>query len=224
MSNFKNRQVAGAALADALEGREFENPLVLALPRGGVPIGAEVARKLNAPMDLIMVRKIGVPRQPELAAAAIVNGDRPELVVNEHVAEMAGLTHDDIDALGKVQLEEIRRRRGLYFQDHQETKIEGRTAIIVDDGIATGATIKAALQATRRHGPALLILAVPVAPSDTLAELESDVDEIICLETPEFFHAIGVHYADFSQVSDEEVIRLMQDTRKAYERTSASKS
>lgn len=213
MTRFHDRQAAGRALASALEGRGFDNPLVLALPRGGVPIGAEIARALGAPMDLVMVRKIGVPRQPELAAAAIVNGDDPQLVVNQEIAAMAGLSADDIDALAQTQLEEIRRRRGLYLQGQPEIEIRGRTAIVVDDGIATGATVRAALKATRQRGAARLVLAVPVAPQDTLTALQGEVDEIVCLQTPEFFYAIGAHYVDFAQVPDAEVIRLMQETR-----------
>lgn len=215
MTRFHDRRAAGRALASALEGRGYQDPLVLALPRGGVPIGAEIARALGAPMDLVMVRKIGVPRQPELAAAAIVNGDTPQLVVNPEIAAMAGLSSADIDALAQTQLDEIRRRRGIYLQGHPATEIRGRTAIIVDDGIATGATVKAALKATRQRGAARLILAVPVAPQDTLSALQGEVDEIVCLQTPDFFYAIGAHYVNFAQVPDAEVIRLMQETRAA---------
>ncbi|MBT8476595.1 MAG: phosphoribosyltransferase [Alphaproteobacteria bacterium] len=211
MSRYKNRVVAGQALAEALAERGYPDPIVLALPRGGVPVGAEVARALGAPLDLVMVRKIGVPTQPELAAAAVVNGDHPEVVLNDEVMRMAGLDRADIDRLAATQLDEIKRRRVLYFRGRSRKDIAGKTAIVVDDGVATGATTRAALIAVRRQKPARLVLAVPVGPADTLAELKGDVDDLICLETPRFFHAIGVHYADFSQVSDDEVVRILDE-------------
>jgi putative phosphoribosyl transferase len=211
MNGFSNRIAAGQALAEALARKGYADPVVLALPRGGVPIGLEVARRLRAPLDLVMVRKIGVPYQPELAAAAVVNGAHPEIVVNEEIAAIAGLSRKDIDSLADVQLQEIRRRRQLYLKDRAQVPVEGRTAIVVDDGIATGATTRAALKAVRRRRPAKLVLAVPVAPADTLDALRGDVDEIVCLATPAFFYAIGAHYIDFSQVSDEEVMRLLEE-------------
>ena len=211
MTKFKNRITAGKALAKALVAKNYSDPVILALPRGGVPLGLEVARSLKAPLDLIMVRKIGVPHQPELAAAAIVNGDNPELVVNEDIAAYAGLDQDKLDRLAKTQLEEIKRRRGIYLKGRAQVSAEGRTVIVVDDGIATGATIRASLKAVRRRKPAKLVLAVPVAPVDTLEKLRAEVDELICLETPEPFYAIGAHYIDFSQVSDQEVVRLLDE-------------
>jgi putative phosphoribosyl transferase len=211
MTGFNNRIAAGQALAGALVKKDYADPVVLALPRGGVPVGLEVARTLGAPLDLVMVRKIGVPYQPELAAAAVVNGAHPELVVNEDIAAHTGLSRKELDRLAGVQLEEIKRRRKIYLEDRAQVPIEGRTAIIVDDGIATGATVRAALKAVRRLKPAKLVLAVPVAPADTLDALRGDVDEIICLETPEFFYAIGAHYIDFGQVPDAEVVRLLAE-------------
>lgn len=211
MSHYQNRTEAGKALAEALAPREFEDPVILALPRGGVPVAIEVARALKAPMDLVMVRKIGVPRQPELAAAAIVNGDTPQIVVNEDIAAYVGLSHDDIEHLAQTQLEEIARRRAVYLKDRASVPVEGRTAIVVDDGIATGATMRASLKALRQRGPAKLVLAVPVAASDTLEDLRAEVDEAICLYEPRPLYGIGAHYADFSQTSDEEVIRLMDE-------------
>lgn len=211
-----NRVTAGQALAEALAERNFDHPLVLALPRGGVPVAAEVARKLGAPLDLVMVRKIGVPNQPELAAAAVVNGAHPEIVVNDGIAAMAGLTRSDIEALADAQLEEIKRRRAIYMKGRTQVPIEGKTAIIVDDGIATGATIRAALLAVRRQDPSRLVLAVPVAPADTLDDLRPTVDEIVCLETPEPFYAIGGHYVDFNQVPDEEVVQRLAEAAKIH--------
>jgi len=211
MDRFKDRVAAGQALAKALSQEEYADPVVLALPRGGVPLGLEVARALCAPLDLVMVRKIGVPHQPELAVAAVVNGAHPELVVNEAIAAHAGLSRQDLDRLAEKQLKEIKRRRAIYLASRASTPLEGRTAIIVDDGIATGATVRAALKAIRRQKPLRLVLAVPVAPADTLSELRSDVDEIVCLSMPPVFYAIGAHYADFSQVPDDEVVRLLAE-------------
>jgi len=216
MNGFSDRIAAGRALAKALVERNYPDPVVLALPRGGVPVGLEVARALGAPLDLVMVRKIGVPFQPELAAAAVVNGAHPEIVVNEEIAAHAGLSRNELDRLADVQLQEIKRRRGIYLKDRAQVPVEGRMAIVVDDGIATGATVRAALKAVRRQRPAKLVLAVPVAPADVLEALSGDVDEIICLETPEFFYAIGAHYIDFGQVSDEEVVRLLAEADRAY--------
>lgn len=211
MKMFSNRVAAGKALALAVVKKNYADPVVLALPRGGVPIGVEVARSLKAPLDLIMVRKIGVPRQPEVAAAAVVNGDAPKIVVNEQIAKIAGLNKADLDRLAKTQLAEIMRRRSIYLKGRTQVPIEGRTAIIVDDGIATGATVKASLIAAKSRKPAKLVLAVPLAPTDTLEELRSMVDEIICLEAPDPFYAIGNHYADFRQVPDEEVVRVLDE-------------
>jgi putative phosphoribosyl transferase len=132
-------------------------------------------------------------------------------VVNEKIAALAGLSRKELDRLAEVQIREIKRRRQIYLKDRAQIPVEGRTAIIVDDGIATGATVRASLRAVRRRKPAKLVLAVPVAPADTLNAIRSDVDEIICLETPEFFYAIGAHYIDFGQVPDEEVVRLLAE-------------
>jgi putative phosphoribosyl transferase len=221
MNGFSNRIAAGQALAKALVEKGYPDPVVLALPRGGVPVGLEVARTLGAPLDLVMVRKIGAPFQPELAAAAVVNGEHPELVVNEDIAAHAGLSRKELDRLADVQLREIKRRREIYLKDRAQVPVEGRTAIIVDDGIATGATVRAALKAVRRRRPAKLVLAVPVAPADTLDAIRSDVDEIVCIETPEFFYAIGAHYIDFGQVSDEEVERLLAEADRAFSEKAA---
>jgi putative phosphoribosyl transferase len=213
MKHFKDRSDAGRQLAAALITREFPNPVVLALPRGGVPVAVEVAEALKAPLDLVMVRKLGVPSQPELAAGAVVNGEQPEIVVNEDIATHFGLTAKDMQALADVELQEIRRRRTLYLANRLPVALTGRTAIVIDDGIATGATMLAALRAIRRRAPALLVMAVPVAPRDSLMRLGDSADEVVCLETPDPFFAVGVHYDDFPQVPDEEVIRLMKTSQ-----------
>jgi putative phosphoribosyl transferase len=208
---FQDRTSAGKELARAVAKAKFADPVVLALPRGGVPVAAEVARSLNSPLDIVLVRKIGVPEQPELAAAAVVDGGEPEIVVNEEVAALCGITRAEIDERAKVELEEIERRRSLYLPGRTRVPLEGRAVIVVDDGIATGTTMRAALKALREKKPKALILAVPVAPGDTVAELRAEVDELICLKMPEPFIAIGLHYRDFHQVSDEEVVRVLSE-------------
>ncbi len=203
--SFYDRSEAGRALAQQLAKLDLRQPVVLALPRGGVPVAAEIARELKAPLDLVLVRKIGVPWQPELAVAAIVDGEHPEMVIDTDVQHAAGVDRAYIEAEAKKQLREIERRRRAYLGGRSPIPLEGRTVIVVDDGIATGTTVRAALQALRRHKPAALVLAVPVAPRETIAELRREVDRIVCLAEPEPFYAIGLHYGDFHQVEDEEV-------------------
>ncbi|RPI43422.1 MAG: phosphoribosyltransferase [Hyphomicrobiaceae bacterium] len=208
---FADRRAAGRALAKALTARNLAAPVILALPRGGVPVAAEIASALKAPLDIVLVRKIGVPFQRELAVAAVVDGAQPEVVVNEDVSQLAGVTPDYIDAGVMQELQEIERRRQVYLQGRVRVPLEGRTVVLVDDGIATGATVRAAVRALKRKALNALILAVPVAPLETIEALKSEVDEIFCLRTPEPFVAIGVHYADFHQVSDDEVVRLLAE-------------
>ncbi len=207
---FADRAAAGRALAARLEGRRLEDPVVLALPRGGVPVAVEIARTLSAPLDLVFVRKIGAPYQPELAAAAVVDGGDPEIVVNPEVMAATGMDQAAIDRQAKRELAEIERRRGVYLAGRKKVQLDGRTLILVDDGIATGASVRAALAALRRRRPRKLILAVPVAPSQTVEALASDVDELICLRMPEPFYAIGLYYRDFHQVEDDEVVRMLK--------------
>jgi len=206
---FKDRNEAGRRLAAALTGYKRERPVVLALPRGGVPVAAEVAAALKAPIDLILVRKIGVPLQPELAMGAVVDGGLPLVVRNEDVISMAGIEETEFKSVCDSELAEIERRRQRYLGNRERVNVEGRIAIVVDDGIATGATTRAALRATRMRMPKKLVLAVPVAPTDSLAALRNEADEIVCLEEHEFFGAIGYYYADFRQVSDREVIECL---------------
>jgi putative phosphoribosyl transferase len=203
---FANREAAGRELASELTKMHLIDPVVLALPRGGVPVAVEIAKALKAPLDLVLVRKIGVPFQPELAAAAVVDGGEPEIVVNEDVTSLAGLDRDYVDQEAKRELAEIERRRKTYLGGRPRAPLEGRTLIVVDDGIATGASVRAALKALRRRGPKALILAVPVAPAETVEALRSEVDQLICLATPEPFFAIGIHYLDFRQLSDQQVV------------------
>jgi len=196
--------VARAAACEQRQDRE------VAAPRGGVPVAYEVAKALNAPLDVVIVRKIGAPDQPELAAGAVVDGDRPEIVANNEVMNSFGLGPEWLDRAAKKQLEEIERRHRLYRRERKQPPIAGHTVIVIDDGIATGASMRAALRAIRRAGPTKLILAVPVAPVDAVASFAPEVDEFVCLATPEPFWAIGGFYDDFSQTSDEEVITLLE--------------
>ncbi|MBI5257222.1 MAG: phosphoribosyltransferase [Burkholderiales bacterium] len=207
---FTDRSEAAHLLAERLRLLLLPPPLVvLALPRGGVPIGAIVARALGAPLDLLMVRKIGMPWQPELALAAVVDGDPPELVVDEALRRGAGVHPDYIAFQQTKELHELARRRAAYLHGRQPVPLAGCSVIVVDDGIATGTTMRAALQAVRRRAPQRLVLAVPVAPSDTLAALHAEVDQIVCLAQPTPFEAVGLHYRDFHQVSDEEVVAAL---------------
>lgn len=208
---FKDRRSAGKLLAERVKELKPADPVVLAMPRGGVPVGLEVAKALGAPLDLVLVRKIGVPYQPELAAGAVVDGDQPEIVVNDDVMQLAGLTSEYIDERAKEELVEIERRRQVYLSGRPRVPLNGRTLIIVDDGIATGASIRAAIAALKRRNPLKLILAVPVAPADTIEKLRAEVDDVVCLQMPEPFYAIGMHYDDFHQVPDDEVVRLMNE-------------
>ena len=182
--------------------------MILALPRGGVPVAAEIASALDAPLNLILVRKLGVRFEPELAMGAIVDGDAPIIVRNDDEIRMAGINDADFKAVCESELAEIEQRRTLLYT-RKRIDVTGRTAIVVDDGIATGATTRAALQATRMRNPKKLVLAVPVAPTETVAALRRDADVVICLEDHEFFGAIGFYYRDFSQISDDEVIKLL---------------
>lgn len=218
---FANRVEAGRALAERLVEMKHDKPIVLALPRGGVPVAAEVAKALGAPLDLVLVRKIGVPYQPELALAAVVDGGHPEVVINEEVRQIAGVSDQDFEEAKARELAEIERRRVLYLRGRDRIPIKGKTAIVIDDGIATGATVRAALKALRRQEPRKLVLAVAVAPPDAIKRLRAEVDEIICLETPEPFYAIGIYYRDFGQVSDEEVIALLAQASEPANKTAA---
>ncbi|HSD26333.1 MAG TPA: phosphoribosyltransferase family protein [Vicinamibacteria bacterium] len=207
---FRDREQAGRRLAEALVRFKGSDPVVLALPRGGVPVAFEIARSLAAPLDLVLVRKIGAPLQPELAVAAVVDGEDMEITVNEDLVEELGLPEGYVREQAARQVEEIERRRGLYLRGRDRVAVEGKTAVVVDDGIATGATMRAALRAVRRRQPGRLVLAVPVAPPDTVAALRREADEVVCLSTPRCFGAIGEFYRDFRQLGDDEVRGLLE--------------
>jgi len=207
---FRNRREAGQDLAQAVLHLKGANPVVLALPRGGVPVGFEVAQALGAEFDVLLVRKIGAPGHEELGIGAIVDGANPQIVLNDQIVSMTGATPAYIDAEAARQLAELERRRKAYRGGANPVELKGRTVIVVDDGIATGGTVKAALQGLRLASPARLVLAVPVAPADSLAALRTLCDELICLMSPSPFYAVGAHYLDFSQTSDEEVVQLLE--------------
>jgi putative phosphoribosyl transferase len=211
---FRNREEAGRLLAAALVERRLTDPVVVALPRGGVPVAAEVARALHAPLDLLLVRKIGAPGQPELAVAAIAEGSPPSVVVDEETLGLSGADHDYVTREANEQAKEIDRRRRVYLRGRSRVPLAGRTVVLVDDGLATGSTVRAALQALRRAKPSRVVLAVPVAPADTVQQLRVAVDEVVCLSQPEFFGGVGAHYADFHQVDDAEVIALLESTQR----------
>ncbi len=206
---FANRKDAGQRLAAALEKYKEQRPVILALPRGGVPVAAEIATGLGAPLDLILVRKIGVPAQPELAMGAVADGGTPTVVRNEEIIRAVGVDGASFKRVQDRELKEIERRRRCYLGDRPLADITGRLAIVVDDGIATGATTRAALRSVSSRKPNQLILAIPVAPARAIASLRQEVDEVVCLQIPEDFYAIGAYYDDFAQVSDDEVRRLL---------------
>jgi putative phosphoribosyl transferase len=206
---FHDRHDAGRRLAAALAGYSSEACVVLALPRGGVPVGAEVAEILHAPFGLVLVRKIGVPHQPELAMGAVVDGAEPLIVRNLEIISLAGISEAAFEAACARELQELARRRALYLGNRATPNVHGKVAIVVDDGIATGATTRAALRAVRHRHPRKLVLAVPVAPPDTLRELADEADEIVCLEQHASFGALGQCYDDFRQVADHEVIETL---------------
>jgi putative phosphoribosyl transferase len=208
---FADRRAAGRLLARQLLKFKPERPLVLALPRGGVPVAYEVASQLDADLDLLLVRKIGAPHHPEFGIGAVIDGDNPQILINRDVADQLRVPSGYIHNEAHRQLREIERRREQYFGGRRPIPVAGRTVIVVDDGIATGSTIRAALRAIRQKKPARLILAVPVGAPDSLLSLNSECDEIVCLLTPDPFHAVGAHYDDFTQTTDEEVKRLLDD-------------
>ena len=211
---FADRKTAGRQLSQRLQYLRHEKPVVLALPRGGVPVGFEIAEGLDAPLDIVLVRKIGVPWQPELALGAVVDGANPHVVINDSLAAELAIDESYITSETARQLEEIERRRKLYLGDRPPVPLAGRTVIVVDDGIATGSTVRTALRAIRNAGAGKIVLAVPVAPRDALDELRGEVDEIICISIPSPFIAVGAHYAEFAQLADADVILLLEERHK----------
>jgi putative phosphoribosyl transferase len=202
---FRDRHHAGLSLAGELALMELPDPVVLALPRGGVPVAAQVAKILRAPLDVIIVRKVGAPGNPELAVAAIVDGNPPDVVVNREIVESYGLDDDALAELVKRERPELERRRNAYRGKRRQLSVTGKTAIIVDDGAATGTTVKVAIRALKRRSPREVVVALPAAPPETVKELEREGVRVVCLAQPANFLALGYHYRDFTQVPDETV-------------------
>jgi putative phosphoribosyl transferase len=206
-----DRAEAGRLLAERLAALRLDAPLVLALPRGGVPVAAEIARKLGAPLDVAHVRKIGAPGQPELAIGAVADGDEPEIVLNDSLVAALGLDADYIAAEVRRELAAIDQRRDAYAPLRPAVEPAGRAVIVVDDGVATGMTMQAALRHAKRRKPARLVAAAPVASREAVALLKREADAVVCLAAPRNFGSVGAFYRDFGQVSDEEVVALLRE-------------
>ncbi|MHC0430661.1 alpha/beta family hydrolase [Streptomyces sp. O3] len=204
---FTDRVDAGRRLAEAVRHLAKERPVVLGLPRGGIPVAYEVARELGAPLDVIVVRKLGVPYQPELGFGAI--GENGVRVVSDDIVRRCGVASADLAAVEDTEERELRRRVRRYRDGRRRVTFEGRTVIVVDDGIATGATAAAACQVARAQGAAKVVLAVPAAPPDAAYRLSEVADDVVCLTTPVAFGSVGERYRDFAQTSDEEVVALL---------------
>jgi putative phosphoribosyl transferase len=217
IEGFRNRRHAGQQLAERLTSiRSWEQAIVLALPRGGVPVGYEVALALEAPLDVFLVRKLGVPGHEELAMGAIASGG--VIVLNQDVITAAGISREQIQAVAARESQELHRREQLYRGDRPPTPIAGRSVILVDDGLATGASMRAAVEAVREQRPARITIGVPVAASQACSEFASVVDEVVCVLTPEPFAAVGHWYRDFSETSDDEVRTLLAQAAASLDR------
>jgi putative phosphoribosyl transferase len=208
---FADRRDAGRRLAEKLSRFEDERPVVFALPRGGVPVGYEISRALEAPLDVLVSRKLGAPGQPEFGIGAVAAGG--VRVLNEDVVRRLGIPEDYVQEITAQELEEVRRRLRYFRDDRPETEVVGRTAILVDDGLATGVTARAAVQALRLRNPRRLVLTAPVCAAQSAALFRTTVDELVCLESPSDLGAIGFWYRNFEQTSDEEVVELLERAR-----------
>jgi putative phosphoribosyl transferase len=216
---FQNRREAGRALAVELGQRSLENAIVLALPRGGVPVAYEVAVALRAPLDVIVVRKLGVPGHEELAMGAVASGGVG--ILNESITDSQRIPLQAIGEVAERESVEVVRRVAEYRGGRPPLALDGRTAVLVDDGLATGASMRAAVLAARALGPSRIVVGVPVASREAVDELEGDVDEVVSVETPEPFGAVGAWYSDFRQTTDAEVRELLEATRFSPARMSA---
>ena len=206
---FRDRTDAGRTLAGKLKQyADRPDVLVLALPRGGVPVGYEIARALRAPLDVFLVRKLGLPGHEELAMGAIATGG--VRVLNPDVVRSLQIPDEVIDMVAAEELRELERRARAYRGDRPPPEVRGRTVILVDDGLATGSSMRAAVAALRQQGPARIVVAVPVGAADTCAELRTQADDVICACTPDPFYAVGLWYSDFSQTTDDEVRELLE--------------
>lgn len=212
---FRDRTEAGQQLAQKVAACRLVDPVIIALPRGGVPVAAEVARTLHAPLDLVIVRKLGAPGNPELAVAAVSEGGESQVVVDEAVRASVGVSRLAIKEQARNEMGEIERRLQRYVGGAARIPLKGRTAVLVDDGVATGTSVRAAAVVLRARGARELVLAVPVAPAEVIAELEPLFERIVCLRTPDPYYAVGYHYEDFHQVGDEEVVAALKSARDA---------
>ncbi|TIQ34926.1 MAG: phosphoribosyltransferase [Mesorhizobium sp.] len=219
---FRDRHEAGQRLALELAKLTLQDPVVLALPRGGVPVAAEMAKALKAPLDLILVRKVGAPGNPELAVAAIVDGDPPDVVLNREIVETYGLRDDALRVLIAGERPELERRRTTYRGELAPLSVAGKTVIIVDDGAATGTTMKVAIRAMKRRSPRKIVVALPVAPAETVTDLAQEADLVICLSQPARFRALSYYYVNFPQLSDGEVLDIMDEVARARAGSSGS--
>lgn len=204
---FRDRVQAGRRLASALEPYKEQHPVILGLPRGGVPVAAEVADQLGAPLDVLVVRKLGVPWQPELGFGAV--GENGVSVLNQEMIDEEGLLERDVAEIAAREADEVARRVHLFRGERSRIPVDGETVIIVDDGVATGFTARAAIEIVKRLGAKKIVFAVPVGPADTIEDLRRVAGTVVCLEIPGFFLSIGQNYADFTQVVDEEVSRIL---------------
>jgi putative phosphoribosyl transferase len=213
--SFRDREDAGRRLVERLEQYRDEDPIILALPRGGVPVAYEISRALRAPLDIFIARKLGAPRRKEFGIGAIAQGG--VLVLNERAVEALEIPEEYIERVAKEEAEEIERRLRILRGDRPELEVEGRTAVLVDDGLATGVTARAAVEALRQRNPGRLVLAVPVCAARSVKLLRSEVDELVCLEAPSNLIAISLWYQDFYQVGDEQVVELLERARRERE-------
>jgi putative phosphoribosyl transferase len=218
MAIYRDRQHAGKLLANFLKRyADCEDVVVLGLPRGGVPVAFEVATALGAPLDVFVVRKLGVPGYPELAMGAIATGGA--IVLNREVVDGLQIPKETIDAVVQAERRELERREREYRGDRPPLDVTGRTVILIDDGLATGASMRAAIAALRQRRPKRIVVGVPIAAPETCEEVGREVDDIVCAATPEPFQAVGLWYRDFSQTSDEEVRRLLEQAAQQHSST-----
>jgi putative phosphoribosyl transferase len=206
---FASREDAGRRLANDLASRSFDRPVVMALPRGGVPVAAEIATRLRAPLDVLVVRKLGYPRQPELGLGAIAEGGLQ--ILNQRLIDDLGVTPEHLDGITAIELAELKRRVQYYRGPRPAVPVSERTVILVDDGLATGFTARAAIEVLHRHGAGLVVLAVPVGPAGTVEDLATHADQVICLRTPTVLGAIGHWYDQFWPVHDTDVARMLSE-------------
>lgn len=208
---FRDREEAGRVLAGIIARHRFVEPLVLALPRGGIPVALLVAQALRAPLDLLFVRKIGAPEQPEFALAAVIEGEPEDITLNAELTQHLRVPPDWLDARRSEAHAEIARQRARYCAGRKRPDLAGRSLVVVDDGVATGTSLRAAIAALRRAEPHDITVAVPVAPPEMVEALRTEVEDVICPLQPRHFQAVGFFYDDFHQVGDDEVLRLMEE-------------